>query len=51
MTATGLPDGIDVTCRLDSARRVVASLRAGTNFSCWIPELEEILRDARIPAE
>ncbi|HYZ21745.1 MAG TPA: nitrate reductase [Rhodopila sp.] len=40
-----------VTHHLTSAREIGAHLRAGTNCGSCIPELEEILRDVRIPAE
>jgi assimilatory nitrate reductase catalytic subunit len=39
-----------VTHHLTSAREIGAHLRAGTNCGSCIPELEEILRDVRIPA-
>lgn len=40
-----------VTHHLTSAREIGAHLQAGTNCGSCIPELEEILRDVRIPAE
>ena len=39
-----------VTHRLDSVAAIGRHLRAGTNCGSCIPELEEILRDVRIPA-
>jgi assimilatory nitrate reductase catalytic subunit len=39
------------THQLRTVREVGAMLRAGTNCGSCIPELEEILRDVRIPAE
>jgi assimilatory nitrate reductase catalytic subunit len=39
------------TQNLRSAREIGAVLRAGTNCGSCIPELEEILRDVRVPAE
>jgi assimilatory nitrate reductase catalytic subunit len=38
------------THRLGSAQQIGAKLRAGTNCGSCIPELEEILRDIRVPA-
>ena len=40
-----------VTHRLSSAKQIGVLLQAGTNCGSCIPELEEILRDVRIPAE
>jgi assimilatory nitrate reductase catalytic subunit len=40
-----------VTHHLTSAREIGAQLRAGTNCGSCIPELEEILKNVRIPAE
>jgi assimilatory nitrate reductase catalytic subunit len=39
-----------ITHRLCNVREIGERLRAGTNCGSCIPELEEILRDARIPA-
>ena len=39
------------THRLGSVQQIGALLRAGTNCGSCIPELEEILRDVRVPAE
>jgi len=39
-----------VTQRLDSVASIGRHLRAGTNCGSCIPELEEILRDVRVPA-
>jgi len=39
-----------VTHQLGSAKQVGAMLRAGTNCGSCLPEIEEILRDVRIPA-
>ncbi|HVY17649.1 MAG TPA: molybdopterin-dependent oxidoreductase [Rhodopila sp.] len=39
------------TENLTTARQIGERLRAGTNCGSCIPELEEILRDVRIPAE
>ncbi|MBN9561540.1 MAG: molybdopterin-dependent oxidoreductase [Alphaproteobacteria bacterium] len=39
-----------VTHRLRSVAEIGAHLRAGTNCGSCIPELEEILRDVRVPA-
>jgi assimilatory nitrate reductase catalytic subunit len=39
------------TNRLDSVQEIGACLKAGTNCGSCIPELEEILRDVRVPAE
>jgi assimilatory nitrate reductase catalytic subunit len=39
-----------VTHRLSSVAEIGACLRAGTNCGSCIPELEEILRDVRVPA-
>ncbi len=39
------------THQLRTVREIGAMLRAGTNCGSCIPELEEILRDVRIPAE
>jgi assimilatory nitrate reductase catalytic subunit len=39
-----------VTHRLDSVAAIGRHLRAGTNCGSCIPELEEILRDVRVPA-
>jgi assimilatory nitrate reductase catalytic subunit len=39
-----------VTNRLNTAAEIGAALRAGTNCGSCVPELEEILRDVRIPA-
>jgi assimilatory nitrate reductase catalytic subunit len=39
------------THNLHTVREIGALLRAGTNCGSCIPELEEILRDVRIPAE
>ncbi len=39
-----------VAHRLGSVRQIGARLQAGTNCGSCIPELEEILRDVRIPA-
>jgi assimilatory nitrate reductase catalytic subunit len=39
------------THRLSSVQQVGVLLRAGTNCGSCIPELEEILRDVRMPAE
>ncbi len=40
-----------VTHRLSSAKQIGVLLQAGTNCGSCIPELEEILRDVRIPAQ
>ena len=39
------------THRLDSVKQIGVLLNAGTNCGSCIPELEEILRDVRMPAE
>ena len=39
------------THRLGSVQQIGVLLRAGTNCGSCIPELEEILRDVRMPAE
>jgi assimilatory nitrate reductase catalytic subunit len=39
------------THRLDSVKQIGVLLNAGTNCGSCIPELEEILRDIRVPAE
>jgi len=39
------------THRLNSVQQIGVTLRAGTNCGSCVPELEEILRDVRIPAE
>jgi assimilatory nitrate reductase catalytic subunit len=39
------------THRLDTAKQIGVSLKAGTNCGSCIPELEAILRDMRAPAE
>ena len=39
------------THRLSSTQQIGVLLRAGTNCGSCIPELEEILRDVRVPAE
>jgi assimilatory nitrate reductase catalytic subunit len=39
------------THRLRTVREIGAMLQAGTNCGSCIPELEEILRDIRVPAE
>jgi assimilatory nitrate reductase catalytic subunit len=39
------------THRLSSVQQIGVRLRAGTNCGSCIPELEEILRDVRMPAE
>jgi assimilatory nitrate reductase catalytic subunit len=39
------------THRLSSVQQIGVLLRAGTNCGSCIPELEEILRDVRVPAE
>ena len=40
-----------VTQRLGSVKQIGALLKAGTNCGSCIPELEEILRDVRMPAD
>jgi assimilatory nitrate reductase catalytic subunit len=39
------------THRLNSVQQIGVTLRAGTNCGSCVPELEEILRDVRVPAE
>jgi assimilatory nitrate reductase catalytic subunit len=40
-----------VTHRLNAVKQIGAKLKAGTNCGSCIPELEEILRDVRMPAD
>jgi assimilatory nitrate reductase catalytic subunit len=40
-----------VTHRLGSVQQIGVLLRAGSNCGSCIPELEEILREVRVPAE
>jgi assimilatory nitrate reductase catalytic subunit len=40
-----------ITHRLNSVQQIGVTLRAGTSCGSCVPELEEILRDVRVPAE